>query len=435
LEKCDGITGFVASTLTEVRVNSFAELREKYADHHRAKMDHIQWDSQPEINFKNLLALPVHLGGIVVGVLKVENRPNKNFSEDDGNLLRSLLDPVAVACKWMLLLDKQEQRHIDAPRRLTDALVHAHDPEKLTQEIVNTTATILNAEICSLWTVEDSAGGKILIHRANHGFKGSPEQVPRYRLPDKPDAVEDRDIEGITAWVAARRKTFWANSYETLSAHPSWRGSWDDDQYGGKPLAKKGFRSLYAVPLLWRDEVLGVLKVENPQDKKQFSETDHYKAQLMANLVALLLVIARQMRVGLLPEMAHILKSPVAGIVTNLRMLQDELERKAPNQQYVEGFMNYARKAAMTVDVISRTLAAQMLRPVESQSRHIVDLQELLSDWVGYAQEMVPKGVQIDFRKGNVSPRFPLTDIEKTWVEIIAFNLLPEFGVNPPNFG
>jgi signal transduction histidine kinase len=420
----DGITGRVASTLSAVRVNSFAELRDRFPDDHAGKMDQIQWDGRPEEKFRNLLALPVHLGATVLGVLKVESRRDSDFTESDEDVLRSFVEIVALACKWMLVLDQQEQRNIDAPRRLTEALVHAHDPDKLTQEIVSTTAQILHAEICSLWTVETGVTGRILVHRASHGFRGTPEQVPRYSLPDEPEKVADTAINGITAWVAARRRVFWANNHETIRSHASWRGSWDNEQFGGKPQAAKRFRSLCAVPLLWRDEVLGVLKVENPLDKERFSETDRNKTQLMANLVALLLVISRQLRVSLLPEMAHILKSPVGAIVENLRALEHELAEPAPDEEYVKRFLDYAKKCAMTADVISRTLSAQMLYQMETQAQRPVDLAGLLRTWVGYAQDMVPGGMHVAFVTPVAPPIVPLTDVEKTWVEIVVFNLI-----------
>ena len=434
--KHDGITGRVASTLMPVRVNSFADLLKDYGRDHAGKMDSIQWESKPEAKMMNLLAMPVHLGDMVVGVLKVENRRNgAAFTAGDEDKLRRLLEPVAVACKWMLLLDEQEQRHIEAPKRFTEELVRTHDPEQLTQDIVNTTAKNLKAELCSLWGVDVDASGRYLALKASYGFRRKPEQVPRYRLPDEVDDVKDEEIEGMTAWVAARRRPFWANSHEELRKHPSWQGRTDNVTWGGAKGAESSFRSLYAVPLLWRDEVLGVLKVENPQDKHNFTVTDHQRCQLLANLVVLLLVISRQMRVSLLPEMAHILKSPVAGIVSNLTALQDELNQAAADHALLERFLEFAKRATMTVDVISRTLSAQMLRPMEGQARDPVDLSELLRNWTGYAQQMVPEGIRVKLELNADPPRLPLTSSEKTWIEIATFNLLHNAAKYTPKGG
>ena len=54
--------------------------------------------------------------------------------------------------------------------RLSGALVRPFETEKLTQEIVDTTAEMLNAEVCSLWVVDRT--GRKLVHQANHGFGG-----------------------------------------------------------------------------------------------------------------------------------------------------------------------------------------------------------------------------------------------------------------------
>jgi signal transduction histidine kinase len=423
-EKPDGITGLVASTLNPVRVNSFAELMNRYKIDHAGKMDGIQWEGSPEQRFSNLLAVPVHLEDVVVGVLKVENRMSKDFDSEDERRLQSYLEPVAVACKSMLLLDEQEQTHIEAPKRFTEELIRPYDPEQLTIDIVNTTAATLKAELCSLWEVEKDASGQYLVLKASYGVRGNPDATPRYRLPTNPEMVEDGAIEGMTAWVAARRKPFWANSHEELSKHPSWKGSTDELQWGGKRGAEQAFRSLYAVPLLWRDEVLGVLKAENPQDKHHFTTTDHQKCQLLANLVALLLVISRQMRVSLLPEMAHNIKSPVAGIVSNLVGLQEELAQPEVNREYLERYLEYAKRATMTVDVISRTLAEQTLRPLDEKTPLSVDLPDLLQRWIGFTQQMVPRGIQIKLVVLSMPPRLELTLSEKAWIEIIILNLL-----------
>jgi GAF domain-containing protein/anti-sigma regulatory factor (Ser/Thr protein kinase) len=419
----DGVTGRVASRLETVRVNSFAELIARFKPDHEGRMDRIQWSNRPEINFRNLLAVPIHLDRDVLGVLKVENRIGRDFEMADEALLHGLLEPVAVICKSMLLLDELEHRHIDAPNRFTEVLVRPHDPDQLTQDIVQTTAETLDAEICSLWGIDIEPTGRYLTLKASLGIKSSAKE-PRYLVPDKPDDVTDKDLQGMTAWVAARRKAFWANSHEELKKHPSWKGQTDEVTWGSKGQAQTSFRSLYAVPLVWRDEILGVLKVENPKGKHHFTATDHQKCQLLANLVVLVLVISRQMRVSLLPEMAHILKSPVAGIVANLRQIQEELNQEVPDYSNSRKFLEFAKKATMTVDVISRTLAAEMLRSVQEQARERVDLTQVLSDWTAYAQQMVPDGVSVTLRQRTRPPVILITSTEKTWIEIVIFNLL-----------
>ena len=71
---------------------------------------------------------------------------------------------------------------------------------------------------------------------------------------------------------------------------------------------------MYAVPLVWAPDLLGVLKVENPRNARYFSHNDHRKCDLNGNLRRAVACVNKEWRMKLVPGMAHILNSPAAGM-------------------------------------------------------------------------------------------------------------------------
>ena len=266
------------------------------------------------------------------GVLKVENRIGaRGFTDNDIAALHGFANPLALVSKVLTLLDSYEQRLIEAPVQLSDALVRRPFETGVAQDIVNATAQALNASICSLWLVDEKR--ERLVHHASFGTKGARQGIPSYRIDiNPPDTVDgDRQIDGVTAWVAIRRRSFWANTHEKLVLHPSWRGTWDSMMYGDR--VKQEFHSMYAVPLVWNKELLGVLKVENSIGQKFFSQNDRRKCDLMANYVVLLLALTRQLRLQLIPSIAHNLGGPARAIARSLEMLTKELDKSEPSME------------------------------------------------------------------------------------------------------
>jgi len=411
----------VASERARVLVHSFAQLKREYPFCHKGKMDKIQWRGRPAKLMRNLYAVPLALGDEVEGVLKVENREGEgSFTAEDVATVDALAQLVSLVAKPLVLVDSHERRLIDAPARLSRALLRPFDTQQLTREIVATTAETLNAEVCSLWLVD--ATGTRLVHQANFGFKGRESEVPEY--PIDIEAGNDSEIPGITAWVAIRRRPFWANSHDELRKHPSWRGNWDPVQFGGRPEARERFRSMYAVPLIWNEDLLGVLKVENPTGAAYFSSTDRLKCDLMASYVVLLLALTRQARLQLVPGMAHILNSPAAGIAMLVEELDRELLKASPDLERLRDYVNLVRRWTLSIATMSRTLSAEVEARVGTQQVREVDLIAFLRTQLGKIRPLVPRGTRVEMVSELASSLLPLTRSEEIWLEIILFNLL-----------
>jgi len=420
ISRRDGITGYVASSRGPVLVRSFQELRERYEFCHKGRMDPIQWKGKPRERFRNLYAVPLTLDGVVHGVLKVENRKGGHgFNKSDLAAVDALCTPLAVLAKSLQMLDWQENRLIEVPATLADALVRPFDTAELTDKIVGMTAETLDAKVCSLWLVDES--GK-LHHKASRGFAGAPTEMPDYLI--YPDAAEDKEIKGITAWVATRRKPFWANSHAELRKHVSWQGAWDPAQYGGKEAAATGFHSMYAVPLLLNNELLGVLKIENPRNRAHFTLADHRKCDLMANYVVLLLALTKQLRLQLLPSMAHTMKSPAAGIAMMLDQFSRELAKSEPDLERLRLYTEEIKKPVFAVLTVSQNIMAEITARMDPENPVETDLLDFLQNQLPTLNQLAPKGIRVDLSSTSQSFAVPLNRSERTWLEIVVFNLV-----------
>ena len=422
-DKYEGLTSYIASNRTCVRVNSFAALMRDYASSHRGAMDPIQWQGKPAELLRNLYGLPVLLGGELEGVLKVENRIGANgFTDADVAALHKFADVVALVLKVLILLDSYEQRLLEAPVQLSDALVQRPFQTDVAQDIVNATAQALNAGICSLWLVDENRGR--LVHHASYGVKGAPQEIPFYRIDiNPPDTKEgDKQIDGVTAWVAIRRRSFWANTHEKLRLHPSWRGTWDRTMYGDR--VEQEFHSMYAVPLVWNKELLGVLKVENSIGQKFFSQNDRRKCDLMANYVVLLLALTRQLRLQLIPSIAHNLGSPARAIARNLEMLNKELDKPVPSIDRIRILARMIQSANFMLSTMSRTLAAEVAQQGGAQQWQDTEIVHVLRETLDLVEPLLPQTQKLVFQWDMERLVLPMTASEQVWLQIILFNLL-----------
>jgi signal transduction histidine kinase len=235
--------------------------------------------------------------------------------------------------------------------------------------------------------------------------------------------VGDQQIEGITAWVAIRRRSFWAHTHEKLREHPSWRGKWDSEIYGDHG-AEAEFHSMYAVPLIWNNELVGVLKVENSLGQKYFSQNDRRKCDLMANYVVLLLALTRHLRFQLIPSIAHNLGGPARGIARNLEMLTRELRKPEPSFPRIRQLSEMMKVTAMTLLTMSRTLAAEVAGQGLSQQTQPTDVVEIVRGTAKLMEPLLPDGQHLVLDVSEDDFVFALTPSEGVWLQIIVFNLL-----------
>lgn len=417
----DGVTGYVAQTGKEVHVKSFKELMEKYRFVHKGKIDKIQWGGKPEDAFKSLYAVPLTLGTKIVGVLKLENKHgSKNgFSKQDRTILLQVVPYIAIAVHSLKLLDSHERRLIEAPALFAEELLKPFEVHDLMRRIVETTAKILNAEVCTLWLVKPERSE--LQIEAYYGFEVSKEKIQTYTL--NWDAKDDKEIEGITAWVAIKKIPFWANSWEQLKEHPSWKGKWDRIMWK----EERSFRCLYAVPLIREKEVKGVLKVENRKGMDSFTETDKVLFNIMASFIVQVLELGQQFRLSMVSDLAHIIRSPIGQVVINLSGLKRELAKESPNKGRTNYYIELIKRAVLAINVTSKTLSAFAGESLTSKKEILeepVSLRDLVQKRIDEVKPLVPTEMEIIMHMGLDNDLIKLSIIDQTNFNIIIDNIL-----------
>ncbi len=427
-EEADGVTGYVAQTGQEVHVSSFAQLKEQYGFCWRGWMDKTQWDGKPEENFHSLSAFPLLLGERLVGVFKLENKHNSpnGFPEADKHVFRELSPEIALVVHSYSLLESNEKKLIQVPARMVAELLGPFETKQLVSEIVKTAAESLHAEICSLWLVDPS--GRRLHLADGYGFSTEARREQTYTLSSK-DAPDD-EIDGITAWVAVRKKPFWANSGEELRAHPSWKGKWDDQIWKQR---NKEFRCLYAVPLIRGDTVIGVLKVENRIGETFFTDSDRVLCEIMASLIVLVLDLGQQVRATLIADLVHIIRSPIGQVPMNLSGLEQEIQKllqaDPAKLDRVKNYLNLIKRALLAVNVTSKTLVAFAQKADDLTTGHQVQsvlLTDLVVQRVSEIKPLLSDEITIvtDFDKNVRNATVDLDVTDTTRLQIAIDNIV-----------
>jgi sigma-B regulation protein RsbU (phosphoserine phosphatase) len=249
----EGIVGHVAQSGRELLANEAQN-----EPHYR----HV--DALPETQAE--LALPLKIEDRVLGVLDVQSDTKNSFQETDLLVLRALADNVAIAMEHARLCSDLHRRadQFSAVARASRAVASILDLETLFQEIVTLIHRQFGYPFVHLYTV-DSLHRRVA-YRAGSGERSQVLQIK--------GVVYDLDAPtGIIPWVARRGETVLAND---VSREPRYRPS-------ELPPAEAGAE--LAVPLIFGDEVLGVLDIQSERPGA-FDQDDRFLFEALADSIA-----------------------------------------------------------------------------------------------------------------------------------------------------
>jgi GAF domain-containing protein/HAMP domain-containing protein len=212
------------------------------------------------------IALPLIVGNRVLGALDVQSAQAAAFDEANTNVLQSMADQIAVA-----LNNAAQYSHEQVRAKQTAALLSAL-PEltvrtsqaALFEQIIQLAMRLLNADGAGLWRpVEDHQ----IELKAAYPSSGSMLLTGR-RLPVG---------EGLAGRVFATRQTVRIDDYAAWSS--------DSNVFDDAP-----FQSMISVPMIWQEQVIGVLSITHSQPGKPFSDDDETTLKLLATQSAAALV-------------------------------------------------------------------------------------------------------------------------------------------------
>ena len=245
-------------------------------------------------------AIPLKVGDRILGVLDVQSTQPFAFSEDNLRTLEILADQLAVAVvNTELFADTQE--HLSQHRLLHHITTSAASGTTLEEALESTVKGLqvtLGGDRVTILMMDRER--KNLELRASVGYS---EEIASVHVPIG---------TGITGWVASHRKPLRVDDVT------------NDPRYIS---VSANTRSELALPLLYRNELLGVLNVESEQ-VAAYSENDE--------------------------EMLGTLAGSLAAIMANARLL-DQIRRQAERERLLYEITSKIRRSTDIQSILTTT--------------------------------------------------------------------------------
>jgi GAF domain-containing protein len=223
-------------------------------------------DALPETQSE--VALPLQIEGRVLGVLDVQSDQPERFDGTDLLVLRALADQIAIAVQDARLYSDLRRRadQLSGVAEVGRAVASILDLDELLDQVVKLIHEQFGYPFVHLFTI-DLAQQKI-VYRAGWPPRSSEE----FEAGRPVCALEES--QGVVAWVACHGQTALVDDV---------RG---DPRY--RPLAFPPIDAAaqLAVPLVFGDEVLGVLALQS-EHPDAFNEDDRLLSEALADSVAI----------------------------------------------------------------------------------------------------------------------------------------------------
>lgn len=219
-------------------------------------------------------------------------------------------------------------------------IIETENPLAYAYEIVRQTAISQNADIASLFIVEQNTlvlkGGVAFLRGEEIALPTTASQS--YQLDWSASNADDMKKGGLTAFVAVSCQPLSINSLRELLRHPTHYGLWDDYIYpdpDGIEDFETGFGCMYAVPVkrsqrgIPKDTVLGVFKIERRISKPLFSDQDKRIFNLVASHLSLLLQTYYRAQNRVFSDMAHAIGGGLGRCLSTLTMCEDIIKHSS----------------------------------------------------------------------------------------------------------
>ncbi|MGD8402017.1 MAG: GAF domain-containing protein [Anaerolineales bacterium] len=246
-------------------------------------------------------AIPLKIGDRILGVLDVQSTIPYSFSPNDVNIFQTLADQLAIAVNNTELF-AETQEHLSQHRLLhhitTSAASGTTLEEALDSAVEGLQVTLGGDRVAVLLADEEC---KHLVVKAWIGYS---EDASDLIIPFG---------SGITGWAATHRKTLRINDIS------------QDTRY---IQVSSNTRSELALPLIFRNDLLGVLNVESEQTGA-YNENDE--------------------------EMLGTLAGSLAAIIANARLV-DQIRKQAERERLLHEISNKIRRSTDMHTILSTTV-------------------------------------------------------------------------------
>jgi len=262
-------------------------------------------------------AIPLKVGDRILGVIDVQSTIPYSFKPSDISTFQTLADQLAIAVNNTELF-AEIQEHLSQHRLLhhitTSAASGTTLEEALTSAVKGLQVTLGGDRVSILLSDEER---KNLVVKAWVGYS---EDASNLKIPVG---------SGITGWVAAHRKPLRVNDISKDTRYI---------QVSSNTLSE------LAIPLIFRNDVLGVLNVESEQIGA-YNENDE--------------------------EMLGTLAGSLAAIIANARLV-DQIRRQAERERLLNDISSKIRRSTDMQTILSTTI--QELHRVTGARRTQIDI-------------------------------------------------------------
>jgi GAF domain-containing protein/ActR/RegA family two-component response regulator len=345
---------------------------------------------------RSQLALPLVVGGQLLGVLDIHSTQAAAFDQIDAAVFQTIADQVSATLESARLFEETRRRAADQQMlfEITTAAVTTAHLDQMLQRVADSLHFSLNGANVAIMVLEDD----LLAVRAAAGF-GELEQ----------EALQIHLGEGVTGWVAMTGEPL---VIDDVTSSPHYIAG--DSQT----------RSELAVPILVDNQVAGVINVES-EELASFDKSDLQLLQTLSgtlgailknvNLVAALQAANQQLheldklKSQFLANMSHELRTPLNSII------------------------GFSRVILKGIDGPVTELQKQDLSSIYSSGQHLLGL---INDILDHSKieagkmEMMPEPVQVtELIHGVMSTAIGLTkDKEIELVQELPDDLPPVWG-------
>ncbi len=388
LRRGQGITGWVADTGRPLLVPDVARDPRYYP---------------LDASIHSELAVPLLLGGRVMGVLNVDSTRLGAFADEDLELLSALAAQSAVVLRNAELYQesKNHARMLRALLEISGSLTSSLEREQILNSVVAATTQLMRVKMCALFLLDES--GAALYPETAYGCS------PRY-LETRALSLEN----SLLGQAARERRPALSLNVRT------------DPRYHQPERAREeGLHALLAAPMVFQGKLLGVLCVYS-SGPHVFSQSEEEVLCTLADLSSAALANARlhqqvveaeeQMvrleKLSALGEVAAGLAHEVRNPLAVMKMLLHGLIEEAPQgSSQSEDLQILSAKVGEISGVVNQLLL--LARPVPME-RHPLQLRELVGETLALVRHRLrdnhieletelPDGPPVQGDKGRLS--------------------------------
>jgi len=326
-----------------------------------------------EKGIKSMLGVPLLIEGNPIGVLHVGSLTLREFLADDVDLLQFVADRAALAIEHARAFDaeRRARRHLEYVQAVTDAALTHLELDDLLDVLLLRIRSILGANTAAILLLDEATNE--LVARAARGLEEEVEAGVRIPVGG-----------GFAGRVAAERR-------------PLILPKVDHTQVLNPILLEKGIKTLLGVPLIARNEVIGVLHV-GTLVHRVFTRDDVQLLQLVAERAALAIERARlheaalqfdELQRNFVAIASHELRTPatsVYGALTTLRGRAEELSEELRSQLFNVAWQEADRMRRLIEQLLdlSRVDSGRLQKATQQ-----VDVLQLLEHAAGASRDDV----------------------------------------------